>query len=53
MSLGSWDPQAEQNSTDFHIEPSVLNTFIALSENNQLDQLSQYLPLNSNSNKPS
>ena len=43
MSLGSWDPQAEQSTTDFHIDSEVLHFFIGLSEHNQLDQLSTQL----------
>lgn len=43
MSIGSWDPQAAASSEHYVVELAQLKRYINLSENNQLDNLSQSL----------
>ena len=39
MSIGNWDPEAAQGHGAFQLEASLLNRFIEISKNNQLEQL--------------
>ncbi|MFA7554030.1 MAG: hypothetical protein WCY88_07250 [Spongiibacteraceae bacterium] len=43
MSLGSWDPDAEQDKASFQLDLELLKRFIAISQTNQLDQLNKLL----------
>ena len=43
MTVGAWDPTQANAATDFTLDPAVLASFIALSENQQLDNLSSKL----------
>ena len=43
MSLGSWDPKAEQAKADFQIDSTQLKRFIDISQQQQLEQLSELL----------
>ena len=43
MSIGSWDPSIEQKNHDLNIDLVQLKRFIAFSQQQQLDQLSQLL----------
>ncbi|MEE8058973.1 MAG: hypothetical protein V3T17_14225 [Pseudomonadales bacterium] len=43
MSLGSWDPNTEQAKHDLQVDQDLLKRFIAISLNDQLDQLDTQL----------
>lgn len=43
MTVGAWDPAQADAAADFNLNPEVLATFIALSENRQLDDLNGVL----------
>jgi len=43
MSLGSWDPKLDSETTQFDIDITVLKRFISYAVNEQLDQLQQLL----------
>lgn len=43
MSLGSWDPDADQAAQNLQIESSTLDRFIGLSEAQQLEKLEEHL----------
>ena len=43
MSLGSWDPNAEQAKNDVQLDSKLLQRYIAISQNQQLEQLAQLL----------
>lgn len=43
MSIGSWDPQAAPSSEHYQIEPALLQRFIQISADGQLDNIAQLL----------
>lgn len=44
MSLGSWDPKAAKAETGFSIDKQVLQGFIEISRQQQLDNLDENIP---------
>lgn len=43
MSLGTWDPKAEQPAGDFKVDQAQLKCFIAYSQQDQLGQLQELI----------
>lgn len=45
MSIGSWDPQSEQSDQPPQLDLAVLQRFIAISSNNQLNTIADLLSI--------